>query len=141
MPSRSADTGDIFDGAVLLDEQHRNDGFVEGFRDGKVSGVKEGWQLGAQRGFHLAQEVGFIAGCCSVWQQRGADGERSMGPRTKRAVEALALQIHTFPLHDPSNTAIDESLADLKAKFKAIVAMMGQTREFFPAESTVRMDF
>jgi hypothetical protein len=58
----------------------------------------------------IAQEVGFIAGCCSVWQQRGADvDERPLGPRTKRAVEALALQIYTFPLHDPSNTTIDVS--------------------------------
>jgi hypothetical protein len=32
MPSRRADTADIFDGAVLLDEQHRKDGFDEGFR-------------------------------------------------------------------------------------------------------------
>mmetsp|Transcript_31923 Transcript_31923/g.81739 ORF Transcript_31923/g.81739 Transcript_31923/m.81739 type:complete len:135 (-) Transcript_31923:137-541(-) len=132
----AADDGaDIFDGAVLLDERHRDEGYQEGLRDGKPGGLREGRSLGAEKGFHLAQEVGYIAGCCGVW--RAAE----LPPRAARGVEALALQVAAFPLDDPSSLQIDEALADLKAKFKAVVAMMGLTADFFPKEDSVQTSF
>eukprot|EP00192_Tetraselmis_astigmatica_P017536 CAMPEP_0117675820 /NCGR_PEP_ID=MMETSP0804-20121206/15821_1 /TAXON_ID=1074897 /ORGANISM="Tetraselmis astigmatica, Strain CCMP880" /LENGTH=137 /DNA_ID=CAMNT_0005484873 /DNA_START=32 /DNA_END=445 /DNA_ORIENTATION=- len=126
---------DLFDSALSLEEQHIEEGMEAGRRDAEAAGLSEGTRIGWQKGFNLAEEVGFIGGCCSAWKRAAQKQPGLFSERVLRAVDTLSSQVSSFPLKDPSDEGIDEALAALRGKFKAIVAMMGKTEAFFPRDT------
>lgn len=98
---------------------------------GEVAGLREGKQLGVSRGFEIGMEVGFITGSVQSWQAVQRQHPGTFSERVEKGIAAISEMLETFP-HHPQDDRLQECMADLRGKFKAVVVIMGLKNEYFP---------
>uniref|UniRef100_A0A061RQR4 Essential protein Yae1 N-terminal domain-containing protein n=1 Tax=Tetraselmis sp. GSL018 TaxID=582737 RepID=A0A061RQR4_9CHLO len=127
---------DIFDSAVDFELESYNAGKIAGYRDSQFAGFSEGRRIGSTKGFQIGNEIGYVTGCCKLWRQQAEKQPDLVPDRARRAVNKLLSQLLDFPLGDPEDEALQDKLNDVRGKFKAVLAMLGQTQHFYPQDDS-----
>ena len=131
------DATDLFERALHLEEEHEEEGWVEGERDGRDAGIAEGCELGFSKGFEIGAEVGYYSGCHAVWAKCLDENPAGFGERATRGVEAFGALLTAFPMDDPTNESIIDVLHAARAKFKTVVSLLGLHREYNAADTHI----
>ncbi|KAJ8499262.1 hypothetical protein OPV22_009814 [Ensete ventricosum] len=130
MEQKLADTWDIFDSVVYLDESLRQEGFEDGYKDGLVSGKEEGKEVGLKMGFQVAEELGFYQGCVDVWNSVIQADSGAFSSRLQKSVQQLGDLLRKYPLLDPENEQVQEMMDAIRLKFRILSANMGVKLEY-----------
>ncbi|KAK3286209.1 hypothetical protein CYMTET_6221 [Cymbomonas tetramitiformis] len=132
---------DIFDSSLDLEEKHLDHGWDQGLRDGEALGLKEGWTLGLGKGFEIGAETGFYAGCVAVWAHFAQKDPSIFSERALKGIAALRRLISGFKEMDTEDDELQDQLEKLRAKFKAVTAMLGVRHEYQPTENASALQF
>ena len=65
-----------------------------------------------------------------MWSRCVREDPECFSDRAKKGVETFGASLAAFPLRDPQDVAILETLNAIMGKFKAIVAALGMHREY-----------
>ncbi|GLI69888.1 hypothetical protein VaNZ11_014605 [Volvox africanus] len=130
------DVDDFFGEALCVEDASIQQGRKDGVRDGMVAGIAEGRELGVQKGYEIGQEVGFYAGCVRVWRALQAKEPDLVTERLERGLAALEEMIRDFPLYDPQNELLHDTLERLRGRFKVVASGFGCLQDYYPKEAS-----
>lgn len=85
--------------------------------------------------------MGFYAGCHSVWLTCVREDPECFSPRAQKAIAGFGQMLTSFPIHDPLDEAILETLNAVRGKFKTVVALLGMHHEYNPQETNLSLNF
>eukprot|EP00884_Botryococcus_braunii_P011052 jgi/Botrbrau1/19949/Bobra.0059s0066.1 len=115
---------DLFDAALSLEDVHIKEGFDEGVKSGQLEGYIEGRSLGVIKGFEIVSEVGFYRGCVVGWHHILGQLPQTLSSKAARTIKSMEAVLDTFPLNDAKDEQLQEALEDLRARYKAVCAML-----------------
>jgi hypothetical protein len=115
---------DIFGSVVFMDSDFADDGRKMGRRVSEAQGVQEAERLGKVKGNEVGSEVGFIQGCCIVWDVLRKRGSIS-NKRALSHLEKILQMLETFPISEPLTEDIVEQMVKIRAKFKLLSTLIG----------------
>jgi hypothetical protein len=115
---------DIFESTVNLEHSHLQQGYEDGFQDGVSLGKVEGREVGLKTGFELGEEIGFFRGCADLWNAVLQKDSTAFSARAIRNIRQFDLQLKSYPLQNPHDESLQESLDLLRVKFRAIKSML-----------------
>ncbi|XP_042490632.1 protein LTO1 homolog [Macadamia integrifolia] len=118
---------DIFDPSLNLEETHVKEGYKDGFQDGLVLGQQEGREVGLKVGFEVGEEIGFYRGCVDVWNSAIRAESSCFTPHVQKNVKQMEDLIKLYPILDPENESVQDTLDSLRAKFKAVSASLAMS--------------
>lgn len=118
------ETEDIFESAVNLEGSHLQQGFDDGFRDGVELGKAEGREVGLKTGFELGEEIGFFRGCVDIWNAVVKADSTAFSPRAQRNIRVFDQQLQDYPLQNPQDERLQDSLDSLRSKFRLIMSLL-----------------
>ncbi|KAA8524472.1 hypothetical protein F0562_010895 [Nyssa sinensis] len=121
---------DIFDSSLNLEETHFNDGFNEGYNDGLSSGKDEGRQVGLKHGFEIGEELGFYRGCIDVWKSATRVDPTCFSSRVQKTITQMDEWVRKYPILDPENESVTETMKSLRLKFRAVCATLNLKLEY-----------
>eukprot|EP00227_Mantoniella_beaufortii_P005755 CAMPEP_0197615314 /NCGR_PEP_ID=MMETSP1326-20131121/59967_1 /TAXON_ID=1155430 /ORGANISM="Genus nov. species nov., Strain RCC2288" /LENGTH=174 /DNA_ID=CAMNT_0043184195 /DNA_START=303 /DNA_END=829 /DNA_ORIENTATION=- len=136
-----SDVGDHAHGALHLEEKHLDEGWEDGLREGEKLGHLDGREVGFAKGFEVGQELGFYAGCHAVWVKCVKEDPECFSERARKGIASFGAMLETFPISDPLNEEILETLNGVRGKFKTIVALLGMHHEYNPQETKLSLTF
>ncbi|KAJ7567203.1 hypothetical protein O6H91_02G136700 [Diphasiastrum complanatum] len=115
---------DIFDAVVDLETSLFQQGFDDGFISGVRLGKDEGREVGLKSGFELGEEIGFYRGCVTIWKIALERDSTLFSARAQRSIDHFDEQLRAYPLTSPEDERLQDLLASLRVRFKAIMAML-----------------
>lgn len=115
---------DIFESTVNLEGSHLQQGFDDGFRDGVGLGKVEGREVGLKTGFELGEEIGFFRGCVDIWNAVLQKEPSAFSPRAQRNIRVFDKQLQDYPLQNPQDERLQDSLDSLRSKFRLIMSLL-----------------
>ncbi|XP_024379076.1 uncharacterized protein [Physcomitrium patens] len=121
---RRGEEEDIFDSTVHLEGSHFEQGFQDGFRDGVELGKVEGREVGLKTGFELGEEIGFFRGCVNIWNAVLQKDPSAFSARAQRNIRVFDQQLNNYPLKDPQDERLQDSLDSLRSKFRLIMSLL-----------------
>ena len=89
-----------------------------------------GWEVGFAKGFEIGQEIGFYSGCHAVWSRCVKEDPECFSERARRGIDAFGKMLRSFPIDDPLDEMILETLNQVRGKFKTVVALLGMHHEY-----------
>ena len=104
-----------------------------GSHDGQhslCSGLIDGREVGFAKGFEIGQEIGFYSGCHAVWSRCVKEDPECFSERARRGIDAFGKMLRSFPIDDPLDETILETLNQVRGKFKTVVALLGMHHEY-----------
>jgi hypothetical protein len=127
---QAAESGDIFESSVNLEDQHIQQGYNEGFKDGLELGKAEGRDVGLKTGFEIGEELGFYRGCIDVWKAAFEVEPTIFSARVQKNLKQLEELADKYPLLDPENESVQDILESMRIKFRAICATLSVHLEY-----------
>lgn len=115
---------DIFESTVNLEQSHLQQGYEDGFQDGVSLGKVEGREVGLKTGFELGEEIGFFRGCADLWNAVLQKDSTAFSARAIRNIRQFDVHLKSYPLQNPHDESLQESLDLLRVKFRAIKSML-----------------
>lgn len=115
---------DIFDSTLNLEELQLQQGYEDGFRDGIEAGKVEGREVGLKLGFQQGEELGFYQGCTDIWKAAISKCSDTFSARSQKSILLLQEQLKAYPLNDPTDERLQDMLEMIRARFRAILAML-----------------
>lgn len=115
---------DIFESTVNLEGSHLQQGFDDGFRDGVELGKAEGREVGLKTAFELGEEIGFFRGCVDIWIAVTRTDPSAFSPRAQRNIRVFDKQLQEYPLQNPQDERLQDSLDSLRSKFRLIMSLL-----------------
>ena len=99
-------------------------------REGEKLGLIDGREVGFAKGFEIGQEIGFYSGCHAVWSRCVKEDPECFSERARRGIDAFGKMLQSFPIDDPLDERILETLNQVRGKFKTVVALLGMHHEY-----------
>ena len=99
-------------------------------REGEKLGLIDGREVGFAKGFEIGQEIGFYSGCHAVWSRCVGEDPGCFSERARRGIAAFGDMLRSFPIDDPLDEEILETLNQVRGKFKTVVALLGMHHEY-----------
>ncbi|KAL8471420.1 hypothetical protein ACS0TY_028272 [Phlomoides rotata] len=121
---------DIFGSSVNLEEAHLKEGYDEGYADGLISGKEEGQQVGLKSGFEVGEELGFYRGCIDVWNSAIRVDPNFISSRIQKTIKQMDDLLQKYPMLEPENESVSDTMDALRLKFKAICASLNLKLEY-----------
>jgi hypothetical protein len=121
---------DIFESTVNLEGSHLQQGFDDGFQDGVELGKVEGREVGLKTGFELGEEIGFFRGCVDIWNAVLHKEPSVFSPRAQRNIRVFDKQLQDYPLQNPQDERLQDSLDSLRSKFRLIMSLLSIQLEY-----------
>ncbi|CAG8519508.1 5594_t:CDS:2 [Paraglomus brasilianum] len=136
----SLPTESDLDNLLHLENMFLTYGYEDGVEAGRSEGLIEGYVLGTRKAFEILQEIGFYDGVTKMWLKMG--GKR-LNERSIRHLTALSELIASFPTENQLNTEMLELLEKIRAKYKAIMAILkvGNNQKFKRETESTKMAY
>lgn len=115
---------DIFDSTLNLESSQLQKGFEDGYKDGIEAGKVEGREVGLKVGFQLGEELGFYQGCTDIWKAVISKCPNHFSARSQKSILLLEEQLKAYPLNNHNDERLQDMLEMLRARFRAILAML-----------------
>ncbi|KAL2633344.1 hypothetical protein R1flu_004823 [Riccia fluitans] len=100
------------------------DSFDEGFADGIEAGREEGREVGLKTGFEVGEEIGFYTGCADIWSATVDIDDSAFSARARRSIKQLEELLRAYPLSNPEDERVTDSLDKIRLKFQAVLSML-----------------
>lgn len=115
---------DIFESTLHLEDSQLQQGFEDGFQDGVEAGKIEGREVGLKLGFKQGEELGFYKGCIDIWKSVISKDLKALSARSQRSIQLLDEQVKAYPLSNHGDESLQNMLEMIRARFRAILAML-----------------
>ncbi|CAH9099623.1 unnamed protein product [Cuscuta epithymum] len=123
-------TEDIFDSSLNVEDIYYKQGHTDGYADGLSSGVEEGRQVGLKTGFETGLELGFYRGCVDVWSSAIRLDPTCFSTRVQKNIKQIDELLQRYPISDPENESVTDTMESLRMKFRAICATLNVKLEY-----------
>lgn len=127
---QAAESADIFESSVNIEDQHIQQGYNEGFKDGVELGKSEGRDVGLKTGFETGEELGFYRGCINIWKAAIEVEPTLFSARVQKNLKQLEELADSYPLLDPENESVQDILGAMRTKFRVICATLSVHLEY-----------
>lgn len=143
MSSSEAESFDLFDEVLNLEEKYTISGWEDGFREGRTKAHAEGVDEGRKQGALIGRELGAIRGVVGTFLEVSVTIEKAFVPVSKRELgllQKLASLIDVFDLSNPDRDTFQAEYDRIHANFRVWRVLRAQSIESSTTQTT-SLDF